>query len=426
MKNIYRFFKFLILGILFSGFSIAQDYSNGIFILNEGQFGTSNASLSFLSADGVLENDVYSNENPGLSLGDLAQGIGINGDNIYFVMNGSNKVIVANRITLQYTETISTDITSPRHIAFHDGKGYVTCWGDPGDPETSYVAVIDLETNEVESTIAVAEGPERIINKDGKLYVAHKGGYGFGNSISVIDAATEQVEVIEVGDVPDTMQIIGDKLYVICSGVPAWSGNETEAGIYEIDFLTNTVSSQFNFEMGEHPGFLAVDDALLYYVLNSGVYKIDFSETTPEPTLVVQTTTAIPYGFNIIDDKIYVADAVDYIANGSAFVYSIDGVLENTHTVGLIPNGFYKSEGEMGTIDQTFSQISIYPNPTSHEFYIDGKNISNVEIFDLTGKLVKSTQNLTSGINIQDLAKGIYIVKIQSGNNTITKKIIIK
>lgn len=222
------------------------------------------------------------------------------------------------------------------------------------------------------------------------------------------------------------MQIIGDKLYVICSGVPAWSGNETEAGIYEIDFLTNTVSSQFNFEMGEHPGFLAVDDALLYYVLNSGVYKIDFSETTPEPTLVVQTTTAIPYGFNIIDDKIYVADAVDYIANGSAFVYSIDGVLENTHTVGLIPNGFYKSEGEMGTIDQTFSQISIYPNPTSHEFYIDGKNISNVEIFDLTGKLVKSTQNLTSGINIQDLAKGIYIVKIQSGNNTITKKIIIK
>jgi len=64
-----------------------------------------------------------------------------------------------------------------------------------------FVAVIDLATNTVESTIPVSEGPEHIESIDGKLYVSHKGGYGYGTTISVIDAANTVASTITVGDV---------------------------------------------------------------------------------------------------------------------------------------------------------------------------------------------------------------------------------
>jgi hypothetical protein len=45
------------------------------------------------------------------------------------------------------------------------------------------VAVLNLENYTVSSTIEVVEGPEKMVVKDQNLFVAHIGGFGFGNSI---------------------------------------------------------------------------------------------------------------------------------------------------------------------------------------------------------------------------------------------------
>lgn len=426
MKNLYKF-SFLILTFLFSAITFAQDYYPGIVITNEGLFGTNTASLSFLNEEEALNNDIFGAANPGLELGNTAQGMGFNGDYAYIVLNGSESLKVVNRSTFELITTIDEGLENPRHIAFSNGKGYVTNWGDAGDTQDDYVAIINLETNSVENTISVSEGPERIIEADGKLYVSQQGGYGYGNTISVIDLSNNSVSEIEVADVPLAMVTKGGFLYVICGGKQAWTGEETEGGLFQIDLATNTISKQYDFEMGDHPNYLGAFGNQLYFVLDGGIYTINLAEETPEHDLLVQTDVAVAYGFNVIDDKIYIADAVDYVSPGEITIYSLDGVEMASHTVGLLPNGFYKNDDEgMNVIDHSLAEVKVYPNPASGVFYVNGKNISKVEIYDLAGKIVKSSSSISNGISVKELTNGIYIVKIQSGKNSISKKLIIK
>lgn len=426
MKNIYKF-NFLILTFLFSAITFAQDYSSGIIITNEGLFGTNTASLSFLSDEGAVTNDIFGTANAGAELGNTAQGMGFHGDYAYIVLNGTQAVKVVNRTTFELITTIDEGFENPRHIAFSNGKGYVTNWGDGGDTEDDFVAIINLETNSVENTIPVSEGPERIIEVDGKLYVTQQGGYGYGNTISVIDVATNVVTEIEVADVPLAMLEKDGFLYVICGGKQAWTQDETDGGLFQIDLATNTVTKQYDFEAGEHPNYLGAFENQLYFVLDAGIYTINLIEETPEHNLLVQTDVAVTYGFNLIDDKIYIADAIDYVSPGEITIYSLDGVEIDSQIVGLLPNGFYKNEdGGMNVIDPTLADVKVYPNPTSGVFYVNGKNISKVEIYDLAGRIVKTSSNISKGIAVNELPKGIYIVKIQSGKNSISKKLIIK
>ncbi len=70
--------------------------------------------------------------------------------------------------------------------------------------------------------------------------------------------------------------------------------------------------------------------------------------------------------------------------------------------------------------------ISIYPNPVKSEFRIDGiENLKSLDIIDLTGKVYLS-KNLVSkeSVNVENLQKGIYFVRINIGNEIIKKKMI--
>ena len=73
------------------------------------------------------------------------------------------------------------------------------------------------------------------------------------------------------------------------------------------------------------------------------------------------------------------------------------------------------------------TSISIYPNPANEVIKILNNNnlsISNIEIIDLTGRIVLSTEKCED-INISELAEGQYFVKI-IGETTIVKKLFIK
>jgi hypothetical protein len=74
--------------------------------------------------------------------------------------------------------------------------------------------------------------------------------------------------------------------------------------------------------------------------------------------------------------------------------------------------------------------LKLYPNPASELVYIktpQGKPISKVSIFDVSGKRMMTTTILDNkALNVSQLKSGLYFVSISIDNTTITKKLIIK
>jgi YVTN family beta-propeller protein len=320
-------------------------YDNGVLILNQGNFGGGNSSISFWSNDfSSFEFNAFSSVNPSVTLGDTAQDLGFYGDKAYIVVNLSNTIQVVNRYTLEHLTTISNGLSNPRYIAFANGNAYVTNWGDASNAEDDYVAVINLTSNSVTSSIPVAEGPERILEHYDKLYIAHIGGYGFGNSISVIEANNNTVSSIVVGDVPNSMALVNNDLYVLCGGKPSWAEPETSGSLVKINISTNTVTSTIPYLLRDHPSNLIFHNNKFYYTVDSNVFSKTIEANTIPSTPIFSTTQQGVYGvysFAIANNKIYVGDAADYNSNGKVYIYSLTGTLENQEKVGVIPGGFY-------------------------------------------------------------------------------------
>lgn len=92
-------------------------------------------------------------------------------------------------------------------------------------------------------------------------------------------------------------------------------------------------------------------------------------------------------------------------------------------------SGFFlrTSSSVLSTNDLASAQIMLYPNPVKENLTIDlNSQNGNVNIFDISGKLVQSATIKKAGtLNMSALAKGVYVVEITAENNTkITKKII--
>jgi hypothetical protein len=104
----------------------------------------------------------------------------------------------------------------------------------------------------------------------------------------------------------------------------------------------------------------------------------------------------------------------------------------NTAATINIPAGQFRIFGNQAatlSIDNPnlASDFRIYPNPTHHSFKIN-KDVSELNIFDITGKLVKTfkgsfTQN--SSFDISELTQSIYLIKIENNDGqTLTSKLI--
>ena len=73
-------------------------FDDGYFVTNEGNFGSGNGSVSFISNNGSVQNDVFYNTNM-FYLGDVVQSMTTANDKGYIVVNNSGKVEVVDNIS---------------------------------------------------------------------------------------------------------------------------------------------------------------------------------------------------------------------------------------------------------------------------------------------------------------------------------------
>jgi hypothetical protein len=311
------------------------DYVDGFFVLNEGGF-SSPGGVTFISDDySRVEQNAFSNVNENEELGLFPQHIFFDANGLaYIISNGSNLITVVNRLTLEKVAEISTSLDIPRYGTVLDGKAYVTNQASFETGTDDFVAVINLEDFTVETTIPLMTTAEFILTDGVNIYVQNAS-FGTGNSISVINPQTNSVEnSIETGNSLQNITLNANLLYALHG-----------SGVDVISLSNAEVLSTIEFEPGlDAVRNLRTEVGKFYYTNGNNVYVSDISSSTlnDEPLIEgsAQNITFI-YGFTVNEGLIYMADAIDFSADGKAFIYDTNGDFIFETSVGLSPNGFY-------------------------------------------------------------------------------------
>lgn len=341
-------------GILFTSCSDDEapsspkiDYGNGILISGEGTESVS-GSVTFVSNDlSVVENTIYKKVND-TEFGEYVQSIAFDSDRAYIVADNQNTVTVVDKNTFEKEGTITTGLSKPRYMTVVGNKGYVTNWGATDNESDDFVAIVDLNSLEVEGTVDVALGPERIIAKNGKLYVSHQGAFGSNNKVVVIDIATKSVvKEIVVKDRPDELYLdsLGN-LVVLSQGKTIYDENwnvieKTLAAISFINTASNEVVSELVFNEGEQPSQMVLDGNDIYYNLGNSIYKTDVNATTLPTTEFLATDAGYLYGLGVRNNEVFILDA-NFSGNSKLDIYDLSGkIKKDTKEVALGASKIY-------------------------------------------------------------------------------------
>ncbi len=311
---------------------------NGLFVVNEGNFGQGNGSVSFINPDSLyVENEIFraANDRP---LGDVAYSMQIIGDEAWVVVNNSARIEVLNLKDLSSVATID-GFESPRFILpVNDRKAYVS------DFSATALSIINLQDYSVTGSIPLGHSSENIIETSGKVFVTFWSNYGFegqmNNRVMVIDPDLDLVtDSIGVGREPNSMVVDNQgMLWVLCSG--GFMGDELPS-LWRIDPANNGVVANFQFpELNSSPNSLCINgsgDTLFF--LNQGVYRMpaNAAQLPAEPLITETEHLFYTLAVQPATSHIYTSDAIDYQQRGLVLHYLPDGSFQNSFRAGIIP-----------------------------------------------------------------------------------------
>lgn len=305
--------------------------SKKVFVINEGNFGSGNASVSlFDPAKNEVVEDFYKTQNSA-ALGDVAQSMSRVNDNYYVVVNNSAKILVCDK-DFKKTGQIS-GLTSPRYLLpVSNQKAYVS------DLYANAISIIDLNTRTKTGSILCYGKTEQMALVFGKVFVTNTE----SNYVYIINPSSDKIEdSVLVGKYASGIVADkNDKVWVLSTGdLPNAVGK-----LSKINPLTNSVDVSFAFSSSEFPGSLCLNkgkDTLFF--LNSGICRMAVTASSLPATPLIAKGTRNFYGLAVNPDSyfIYAADALDYSQRSTIYVYDQNGNQKTTFKAGINANGFY-------------------------------------------------------------------------------------
>ena len=318
-----------------------EDYP--AYILNEGIWGSNNANISrFFPSYKGIDSDYYQQVN-GKLMGDLANAMIEEDNNIYVVIGGSKYVA---RLDFNCVEQARYYFPEgegePRCIDVEDGYAYVTQHG-------GQVSKLDAQTLKLVSTFKGGDNLEGIVEKDGKLYVANawKGVYDFNKELLVINAETmTKTGSIDVVLNPVQVQEIDDKIYVISQGnyedvQAVLQVIDTKAGTSKV--IVNDVDKITEGHNGLIYGVRSTYDAdwntinsfFTYNPKKGTVSETSFLQDAPSS---ISSTAIYLLEVGGYADFIYIGIS-DYVTNGTIYQFDASGkLLQSFDSGGINPN----------------------------------------------------------------------------------------
>lgn len=164
--------------------------------------------------------------------------------------------------------------------------------------------------------------------------------------------------------------------------------------------------------------------------LITGTYTVFDALSFISPTLTPYATTL---DGNLAANRTLISATIDVsIPDGEEIMIRWTDVDDTSldHALGIddlsvtpkaLPTGIVKLSGEK-------SVMLIYPNPVKDVINIESNNseAASMEIYDMTGRRVLSRliDSYTEALNVANLPRGIYMVKVKGSGKTVTNKFI--
>ena len=185
----------------------------------------------------------------------------------------------------------------------------------------------------------------------------------------------------------------------------------TDAPLVDVDEATagNLVD---NIAYGDYKGYLELptSDYTLQVKDDAGAATL-FQYSAPLAALMLQDAaiTVIASGF------------VDPSANSNGASFGLWVALSSGGALVELPVSTL-------SVEEFYGNLNIFPNPTNGLFQINGiENGSSVELFDITGKNVLSEiVNNSQILSLEGFNQGTYMLKIQTAEQQIVRKIVLQ
>ena len=218
--------------------------------------------------------------------------------------------------------------------------------------------------------------------------------------------------------------------------------NAVEEVLYDVNFIDANVVPDVTYCYTIFAYF--VDD-ICNEIVGTACSKIVSGECAESPVLQIEavgysvhlnwTVTSDSYTYKIFRNGVAIGMTTDttYFDNvnpGYNYCYKVESLCE----YGMFINSneecvFVNEEGDDVIGECTEDGMSVYPNPTYGQFFIEGQRIAVVQIFNAAGMLVSEIENTESEritINCNDWNPGLYNIRIISAEGeTTTRKVTI-
>lgn len=328
-------------------FEIGNNFTYDALILNEGGYTYGNASLNSWNSNGNHNQNVFKTVN-NYNLGDIAQSAYNIENEIYLLVNNSQKIEVLDKNNLKRKKTI-TGFTSPRFMTTINSFALVT------DLYANKIAVFDTETNCEHASIEMQGWTEQIFNINNKIYVIERSEVGasslFANIVEIqmdqngAETTFSILKRTSISIEPNSVVVDGFNNIWILS-----SGQESEhifPSLSKFSTITNTIEKTKNYNsFTSSPTRLYSNNNItnvnLYYNATQKIYALEESASNTDffTTALFTHTAQNLYNFTYIplNQTFLICDAKDYVSNGEILNYSYSGSLLETIPAGIIPS----------------------------------------------------------------------------------------
>ena len=316
------------------------DLSNGVFIVNEGNFMANNGEIDFYNfLTGEITNRLFAMQNNDAVLGDVIQSLCIIDSFGLIAVNNSKKIEIVNINSFKHIHTI-TGVSYPRYlIPVRPEICYLSNGKNPGQ-----ILVLNTRSKNFIDTIMVGNEPENMIKLNQLVFVAN-GAWGHDSTVSVIDAQTDEViQTIVASDGATDLTVDElDRVWVLCQGKTEFD-NPMETPSKLVCINTFDFSVVHKFEIGTaNDGYYPVRMACnptkdtVYYLESQGVFALNINNPEAGKWIIPGSF----YGLEINPETgdIYVLSDNAFSKPGNLSIYNSAGdlIIQNIQT-GIGPN----------------------------------------------------------------------------------------